>query len=605
MIPLEDFFRNSPQTAFQISPDGQHISFLAPYHDRMNIFVRATEEEVAPLQLTFETERSIGGYMWKSNDRIVFVKDTGGDENYRLYSVNIDGTDMRGHTDFPGVRTSLIDELEDEPDEVLIAMNQRNPEIFDAYRLNLVTGELRMVAENPGNIQSWMTDRKGKLRVASAIVDGVNTQLLYRDSEEEAFRPIITTNFKEHLGYLTFLPGDKEVLAVTNIGRDKTALVRMEAATCKEIAHIYAHPKYDVSGIYYSKKLEKLLRVSVTGHKGPIRTFLDSDFQAFYNELKAFFPRHLVSIADCDKAEEKFLVYAGSDKDRGAYYFYTRGSEPRLIAQLAPWLPEEEMGQMFPVTYTTSDGWEIEGYVTLPAGLTLETAQSLPAVVNPHGGPWARDVWGFDSEAQFLANRGYAVFQMNFRSSTGYGRAFTEAGYKQWGGDVLRDITEGVQTLIARGLFDAKRIAIYGGSFGGYAALAGVTFTPDLYACAVDYVGVSNLFTFMQTIPPYWRPLLDMLHEQVGDPDADSDLLAATSPALHADQIRVPLFIAQGANDPRVNKAESDQMVEALRQRGVEVEYMVKDNEGHGFQNQENRFEFYHAMERFLSKHLA
>ena len=225
-------------------------------------------------------------------------------------------------------------------------------------------------------------------------------------------------------------------------------------------------------------------------------------------------------------------------------------------------------------------------------------------MVNPHGGPWARDSWGFSSEVQFLCSRGYAVFQMNFRGSTGYGREFLEASYKQWGLKMQDDITEGVQHLVNQGIADPKRIAIYGGSYGGYAALAGACFTPQLYRCAIDYVGVSNLFTFMQTIPPYWRPMLEMMYEQVGHPEEDEAQLAATSPALHADKIVCPLFVAQGANDPRVNKAESDQMVEALRQRGVEVEYMVKDNEGHGFANQENRFDFYRAMERFLEKHL-
>ncbi|MBR7028135.1 MAG: S9 family peptidase [Bacteroidaceae bacterium] len=604
-IPLEDFFRNSPETAFQLSPDGQHIAYLAPWRDRMNIFVRDTDKNnETSIQLTHETERSVGGFMWKGNDSILFVKDVGGDENYQLFSANIDGSHLRSYTNFPGVRTSLIDDLEDTPNEVLIALNRRNPEIFDAYRLNLTSGDLKLIAENPGNIQGWMPDREGRLRVATAIVDGVNTQILYRDTEEEAFRPVLTTNFKESVDFITFLPHSNEVLATTNLGRDRTALVRMDAPTCSELEVIYEHPRYDISSIDYSKKQERLLCVSVTGHTKPERNYLDETFRAFRERIEAFFPNQRVGIADCDKAEEQFLIYVGSDRTRGAYYFYRDGQAPRLIAQLAPWLNEEEMGSMYGITYDARDGQPIEAYLTLPHGYTPDTAHQLPVVVNPHGGPWARDVWGWNSETQFLANRGYAVLQMNFRSSTGYGRAFMEAGYKQWGGRVMDDINDGTKYLIAQGIADPKRIAIYGGSFGGYAALAGITFTPDLYACAVDYVGVSNLFTFMQTIPPYWRPLLDMLHEQVGDPEADHDILEATSPALHADRICVPLFIAQGANDPRVNKAESDQMVAALQARGIDVEYMVKDNEGHGFSNQENRFDFYRAMERFLARHL-
>ena len=262
------------------------------------------------------------------------------------------------------------------------------------------------------------------------------------------------------------------------------------------------------------------------------------------------------------------------------------------------------MNEMHAVKYASRDGLTIEAYLTLPNGLSINEAHQLPVVINPHGGPWARDCWGYSSEVQFLANRGYAVFQMNFRGSTGYGRSFLEASYKQWGLKMQDDITDGVNWLIEQGIADKDRVAIYGGSYGGYAVLAGLTLTPDVYACGIDYVGVSNLFTFMKTIPPYWRPMLEMMYEQVGAPEKDAEQLAATSPALHADKIRVPLFIAQGANDPRVNKAESDQMVAALKERGIEVEYMVKDNEGHGFHNQENRFDFYRAMEAFLKKYL-
>jgi dipeptidyl aminopeptidase/acylaminoacyl peptidase len=254
------------------------------------------------------------------------------------------------------------------------------------------------------------------------------------------------------------------------------------------------------------------------------------------------------------------------------------------------------------VTYTTRDGLKINGYLTVPVN---REARNLPVIVNPHGGPWVRDSWGFNPEVQFLANRGFAVFQMNYRGSTGYGRAFWEKSFKQWGKTMQDDITDGVEWLIREGIADPKRIGIYGGSYGGYATLAGVAFTPDLYAAAVDYVGVANLFTFMNTIPPYWKPYLKMMHDMVGDPEKDRELLSAASPVLHVDKIKTPLFIAQGANDPRVNKNESDQMIEALRKRGVEVQYMVKDNEGHGFHNEENQFDFYGAMEAFFRKYLS
>ncbi len=299
---------------------------------------------------------------------------------------------------------------------------------------------------------------------------------------------------------------------------------------------------------------------------------------------------------------KKGIVTVYSDRLRSKYYIYDFASKETMeIANPFPWINEKDMAYMKPIVYTSRDGLTIHGYLTLPKGID---AKNIPVVVNPHGGPWSRDGWYFNPEVQFLANRGYGVLQMNFRGSTGYGKKFWEASIKEWGKKMQDDITDGVEYLKKEGIADPERIAIYGGSYGGYAALAGVTFTPDLYACAVDYVGISNLFTFMKTIPPYWKPYLDQQYEMVGNPEKDSLLLAEASPALHADKIKAPLLIAQGANDPRVNKAESDQMVAALKDRGLEVEYMVKDNEGHGFRNQNNKFDFYGAMEKFLDKHL-
>lgn len=605
-IPLEDFFRNSERTGYQLSPDGNYISYMAPYKDRLNVFVRRVDEtDEHAIRITNETERSVAGYMWADNQRLLYMKDTAGDENYQLYGVHRDGSDDRAYTAFDGVRTSLIDDLEEQQGVVMIGMNKRNPEVFDPYRLNIETGELTLLAENPGNIQGWMTDHDGRLRVATAIVDGVNTQILYRDTEDEPFRPVLTTNFRDVVSFMEFTPDNKEVYAATNLHRDKTILVRMNPATCEELEVLYENERYDIASISYSRKRKKLLSVYCTGHKEPVRHYFDAEEEQLRQRIKAHFPNQRYGIADTDKAEENYLIYVGGDRTRGSYWHYNAlTDEAKKIADLAPWIKSDEMNAMHPVCYTTRDGLQIEAYLTLPDGLTPDTAKQLPVVVNPHGGPWARDCWGYSSEVQFLSNRGYAVFQMNFRGSTGYGRHFLEASYKQWGLKMQNDITDGVKWLIEQGIANPNRIAIYGGSYGGYATLAGLTFTPDLYACGIDYVGVSNLFTFMQTIPPYWRPMLEMMYEQVGHPEHDADQLAATSPALHADKIKVPLFVAQGANDPRVNKAESDQMVEALRQRGVVVEYMVKDNEGHGFHNQENRFDFYRAMERFLKAHL-
>ena len=603
-IPLENFFKNPEKIDYQVSPDGTYFSFMAPYENRLNLFVQKIGSDTT-IRITSETERDITASMWAGNNRILFIKDTGGDENYQLYGVNIDGSDLKSYTNFPNVRTTIIDPLRKIDSLVIIGMNKRNPQVFDPYRLNLNTGELTLLAENPGNIQGWMTDHDGKLRVANAIVDGVNNQILYRETEDQPFQPVLTTNFKETVSFAVFTPDNKMVYALTNIGRDKTALVLMDPKTCEEKEVLYMNDKYDISDLNYSEKKNRLTVVACEGHKNMIRHYFDKDEEEIRKKLEAQLPGYNVGVTSMSKDENIRLIYAGNDRTYGTYYLYNvKENKLTKVADIAPWIKEEEMCAMNPITYTSRDGLTIEGYLTLPKGYTMENAKNLPVVVNPHGGPWIRDSWGYNPEVQFLASRGYAVLQMNFRASTGYGRKFTELGYKQWGQTMQNDITDGVKWLIKEGIADPKRVAIYGASYGGYATLAGVTFTPDLYACAVDYVGVSNLLSFMNTIPPYWKPLLDMMHEMIGDPETDKEMMEKYSPVFHVDQIKAPLFIAQGANDPRVNKAESDQMVEALKKRGVEVEYMVKENEGHGFYNEENKFDFYRAMEKFLDKHL-
>ena len=603
-IPLENFFKNPEKIDYQVSPDGTYFSFMAPYENRLNLFVQKIGSDTT-IRITSETERDITASMWAGNNRILFIKDTGGDENYQLYGVNIDGTDLKSYTNFPNVRTTIIDPLRKIDSLVIIGMNKRNPQVFDPYRLNLNTGELTLLAENPGNIQGWMTDHDGKLRVANAIVDGVNNQILYRETEDQPFQPVLTTNFKETVSFAVFTPDNKMVYALTNIGRDKTALVLMDPKTCEEKEVLYMNDKYDISDLNYSEKKNRLTVVACEGHKDMIRHYFDKEEEEIRKKLEAQLPGYNVGVTSMSKDENIRMIYAGNDRTYGTYYLYNvKENKLTKVADIAPWIKEEEMCAMNPITYTSRDGLTIEGYLTLPKGYTMENAKNLPVVVNPHGGPWIRDSWGYNPEVQFLASRGYAVLQMNFRASTGYGRKFTELGYKQWGQTMQNDITDGVKWLIKEGIADPKRVAIYGASYGGYATLAGVTFTPDLYACAVDYVGVSNLLSFMNTIPPYWKPLLDMMHEMIGDPETDKEMMEKYSPVFHVDQIKAPLFIAQGANDPRVNKAESDQMVEALKKRGVEVEYMVKENEGHGFSNEENKFDFYRAMEKFLDKYL-
>ncbi|HUI05602.1 MAG TPA: S9 family peptidase [Verrucomicrobiae bacterium] len=599
-IPLRDFFRNPERTAFQVSEDGKTISFLAPYERRLNLFVQARGTTEAR-RITSITDRSIANYMWKGSDQLLFSKDTGGDENFHLFTVSKEGGEVKDLTPFEKVRSGFVDRLWDDPDHILISMNKRDPKVFDLYRIHVITGRLELVAENPGDVTHWVTDYAGRVRAVVAT-DGVNRTLLYRETETNSFQKILTTDFRERLDPQFFTFDNAYLIAASNRGRDKIEIVKLDPHSGQELSVIARRPDVDMDGASYSRQRKVLTEAHYTTWKEE-REFLDGETAAMYRRIKAKLPGYeIASLDNHDRAEQTFIVHAYNDRTRGADYLYDkRSGELTKLADRTPWLHESDMAEMRPITYRSRDGLTIHGYLTLPRGVKR---RNLPVVVVPHGGPWYRDDWSFDPEVQFLANRGYAVLQMNFRGSTGYGKNFWETSFKQWGRKMQDDITDGVHWLVRKGIANPKRIAIYGGSYGGYAALAGVTFTPDLYACGIDYVGVANMFTFLKTIPPYWEPFRQMWYEMVGDPVKDKQLLEDVSPVFHVDRVKVPMLIAQGANDPRVNKNESDQMVEALRKHGIPVEYIVKDNEGHGFRNEENRFEFYEAMEEFLAEHL-
>jgi dipeptidyl aminopeptidase/acylaminoacyl peptidase len=602
-IPLENFFKNPEKSSYQISPNGDYFSFMAPYKNRMNIFIQKRGDS-SSFQLTFEEDRDISGYFWPNDNQIMFLKDDGGDENYHLFGVNIDGSNIISYTDFEGVRAQIIDDLPDQDNFIIIGLNKRNKQVFDPYRLDLTSGNLKIIAENPGNIQGWMFDHNGKLRIATAIVDGVNQSILYRENEDEEFKTIITTNFKEGFSPQFFTFDNKNIIGSSNLGRDKSAIVEFDPITAKEVRVLYSNDNYDVNGVGYSRKRKVITAAYFNSWKSE-RYYFDSKSQETYEKIQNQLPGYEIGLTGTNKEENTLIIRTYSDKSLGAYYIYTtQDNVLEKIVDVSPWIDENEMSNQLPISYNSRDGLNINGYLTLPKGYSIETARNLPVVINPHGGPWARDNWGFNPEIQFLANRGFAVLQMNFRGSTGYGRSFWEASFKKWGREMQDDITDGTKWLIDKGIADSSRIAIYGGSYGGYATLMGLVKEPELYAAGVDYVGVSNMFTFMKTIPPYWEPMLAMMFEMVGDLEADSAMLREVSPVYHVDKIKAPLFVVQGRNDPRVNVDESDQMVEAMRNRGVEIQYLVKDDEGHGFRNEENRFEFYREMEKFLKTQL-
>ncbi|MCS7074395.1 MAG: prolyl oligopeptidase family serine peptidase, partial [Bacteroidia bacterium] len=517
VLSVKDLFLNPEKDNFQISPNGEMISFLAPWENRMNIHVQKGNEIK---RITNQIDRDLTTYFWKGNQRILFLQDKKGDENFQLFAVNPDGSNLKNLTPFEQTTTRIVDELKESKTDVLIAINKRNPQIFDVYRLNTVTGEMKLVLENPGNLSNWITDHQGNIRVAIST-DGVNSSFLYRKNESTPFTTIFSTTFRETVTPLFFTFDNQHLYALSNRNRDKTAIIKLDPATGKELEVLFQHDSVDVSGLRYSRKNKTLTAAVYVTDKQHLH-FLNPDYKERYEKVRELLQNGDVEyvFASVTDDESAYIVRTYSDRSMGAYYLYYPEADGKLIklADVNARLEEFELAPMQPIQFKSRDGLIIHGYLTLPVDVK---PRNLPVVVNPHGGPWYRDTWGFNPEVQFLASRGYAVLQINFRGSTGYGRKFWEASFKQWGKKMQDDITDGVRWLISEGIADPTRIGIYGGSYGGYATLAGLTFTPELYSCGVDYVGVSNLFTFLSSIPPYWKPYQEMLYEMVGHPEKD------------------------------------------------------------------------------------
>ena len=598
-LTVKDFFKNPEISTVRISPDGKFVAARRPFKKRMNIFVTPFGEKKWK-RLTSYKDRSIILLDWKGNDTLLFRKDAGGDENFHVFSINLKTKEVKDLTPTQGARAFVVDMLEDVSEtDILVSSNKRLKRVSDIYKVNVLTGEQKMVLENPGNQTSWVIDHNGMVRIAVAT-DGINNTYFYRPDSKSNFKKVVTYNFKNSVKLHFFDSKNKYVYATTNVESDKSIVVKMNPKNFKTVDVIYKNKNYDSKDATYSKRFKKIAAVRYIDWKYRKKIFIPY-YKKITEALENHFKNKEVSLTSSNKNEDLFVVYVDNDRTKGMYYtFDVKKDKLKEFANPSPWLNESQMAEMKPIKYKTRDGLTIEGYLTLPKG----KAKNLPLVVNPHGGPWNRNVWGYDSEVQFLANRGYAVLQMNFRGSTGYGKKFWKASFKEWGKKMQNDITDGVKWAVEKGFAEKDKVCIYGFSYGGYATLAGLTFTPDLYKCGVDYVGISNLFTLQATLSKYRKPYKKMLHEMVGHPEKDKALLKNASPYYHADKIKAALFVAQGANDPRVKKSESDQIVNALKSRGVEVEYMVKEDEGHGFNNEENRFEFYEKMEEFLKENI-
>jgi dipeptidyl aminopeptidase/acylaminoacyl peptidase len=606
IIPREVLFGNPEGSQPRLSPDGGRLAYLAPVDGVLNVWVGPAGspiggEDFRPV--TDDRKRGIRLYLWaEDNEHLVYLQDEGGDENWRLYATDPGKGETRDLTPFEGVQAQLVAKDRRHPDALLVGLNRERPELHDAYRLTLSTGELQIVVKNPGNVVGWVADRDLKVRAAMAAKPDGGFDLLRRSGGED-WELLLTWDREDALtsGPLG-LSGDGERMFLLDSRDANTArLVSLDLTSGAEEV-LVEDPRYDVGEVVIDPETYEVQAAAVERARKEWVVLDDAvreDFEAIGSLARGDF-----SVVSRDHKDRKWLVAFTTDDGGASYYSYDRESRAGShLFDARPELNEYELARMEPVSFEARDGLPIEGYLTLPPGASH--GDRLPTVLNVHGGPWARDAWGYDPEAQWLANRGYACLQVNYRGSTGYGKAHLNAGDREWAGKMHDDLVDAVNWAVEGGIADPERVAIYGGSYGGYAALVGATFTPDLFRCAVDIVGPSNLVTLIETIPPYWRPMISTFHERVGNPETEREFLESRSPLFFVDRIRIPMLIAQGANDPRVKQAESEQIVAAMKEKGIDYEYLLFEDEGHGFARPENRLKFYAAAERFLAKHLG
>jgi dipeptidyl aminopeptidase/acylaminoacyl peptidase len=534
---------------------------------------------------------------------VVFIQDVIPADQYKVYALDVATMKVRSILSEDKVRIRILNRNRYEPDVITICMNKRDPANFDVYKLNIKTGELLPYLINPGNITEWFPDKDGKIRLVKAS-DGVDETILYRPDDNAPFKRIIVNNFKDRVEPIAFTGVKNYFYALSNVNRDKTALVEINAEDGKEEKVIYANDEADIQSVEYSRNKHCIEYASWDEAK-PQKHFLSTCMQGIFNNLSTKLKGNEIKIVDRDSAEDKFIISSYTDRNPGSFYLYERkGQKLTKLGDVNSSINPNELCAMQPVSYKASDGTLINGYLTLPLG---SKKTDLPVVVMPHDwpyGPLSRNSWGYNPEVQFLANRGYAVFQVNYRGSTGYGKAFHSAGFKQVGGKIQQDITDGVYWLINNKTADPKKIAIFGGGFGGFSALYGVSFHPGLYNCAIVQYGLINFFTYIKDAPPYFKPSLQMMYEMVGNPETDADQLRAISPVFHTDKIKVPLLIFQGAKDPRANISELNQFVIELHKQNVPVYYFLKENERAFFRSEHNRMQMYSEIEKFLDNNM-
>ncbi|HKI95479.1 MAG TPA: S9 family peptidase [Gemmatimonadales bacterium] len=602
LIPLETIFGNPERALPRLSPDGGTLAYVAPRDGVLNVWL-SDPDGMHARPITRDADRGIRMYAWAHDGKhLLYLQDRGGDENWRLYKVRVADEHVTDMTPFDDVQVQLLAHEKHRPNEVLLAMNREDPRVHDVYHLDLTTDELTLVAKNPGDVAGWLADFELAVRAAVASTPDGGSELRVRDTADAAWRVAVRWAKEDSLtsNPLAFTRAGDALYLLDSRDANTLRLVRYQLDS-GAIEVLAEDPRYDVGGAVIHPDTREIQLVAFA--RARIEwDLLDPSLAEDVRLIRSLNPGDF-EIEDRTHDDRYWIVGFIEDVHPASYYLLDRQTKRAdFLFYTRPALTDYTLAPMEPIRFTARDGLTIEGYLTRPSDAP---EGPLPLVLDVHGGPWHRDIWGYNPEAQWLGNRGYACLQVNYRGSTGYGKAFLNAANREWGGKMHDDLVDAVQWAVKEGIADPERVAIYGGSYGGYAALVGATFTPDLFRCAVDIVGPSNLLTFIETIPPYWSTFLAMMHDRVGNPETEADFLRDRSPLTHVDQIRIPMLIAQGANDPRVKQAESEQIVAAMRAKGIPHEYLLFPDEGHGFAKPENRLKFYRAAETFLAEHLA
>ena len=602
LIPLDVLFGNPVKAGPRLSPDGSQLGYVAPRDGVLNLWV-AKPDGTEARPITNDRDRGVRTFLWMHDGSdLLYLQDAGGDENWRLFRARLTDRAVTDLTPFDNVQVQLLAYEKERPHEIVIAMNKDDVAAHDAYHLDLRTGALTLLAKNAGDILGWTAGKDLNIRGAVRATPDGGSELLVREGPASGWRSMIRWSGEDSLtsGTVAFSTDGAHLLLIDSQGANAGRLVRLDLASGRrtvlaedsrfDVSDVMVHPDTrEVQAVAFSRaRVEwQVLDRRIAREFHATAPMAEGDFEVVHRTHDD--RRWIIGVTRDTGGVSWYLWHR--DQMRGAHLFDAR-----------PDLAQYQLPPMEPIAFTSRDGLPVEGYLSCPPGVARKR---LPLVLNVHGGPWHRDEWGYDAEVQWLANRGYAVLQVNYRGSTGYGKAFLNAGNKEWGGKMHDDLVDAVRWAVDRRIADPERVAIYGGSYGGYAALVGATFTPDLFRCAVAIVGPSNLITFIDTIPPYWSSYLAIMHERVGNPETERDFLIERSPLTHVNRIRIPMLIAQGANDPRVKQSESEQIVAAMKARGIPHEYVLFPDEGHGFAKPENRFKFYGVAEKFLARHLG